>query len=183
MKAVPVAEDVGGSARGPNEVDLTPVCCACFAMDAKGLSCCLANTCFTPCTYFYSAKWLGVEETPALLTALSMCLAAEIPLCKCVSVFLGWSSRKNFKTAPLTMPSDLGDNPICRFCCEGFVVCQEVDAALQVAKKNNGEATTYGAIPNCCMFENDGKVIKAPAATRTLGTFLGELPSLGALSR
>ncbi len=178
MKAVPVTEDVGGSARGPNEVHLTPVCCACFAMEDKGLSCCLANTCFSPCTYFYAAKSLGVEETPALLTAISLCFQAEMPILKCVSVFIGWQNRQNFQTAPLTMPSDLGENPLCRCCCENWVVCQEIDAALQVAKKNNGEATTYGTIPYCCMFKNGG--VKAPAA---MSASLGELPSLGALSR
>jgi len=193
MQAVPVTEDVGKSARGPNEVDLTGCggFCTCFSMQDIGLSCCLANTCFSPCTYYYTAKYLGVSDNEALTAAVLLLCQGEFPALKCCSVYCGFQNRKEMKknTAPLKMPDDIGDNPCFRCCCEGWVVCQENDAALQVAKRRAGEGATYGSVGalECCMMV-DGKgerlspKLKVPYRGVVYET-PAALPSLGALSR
>ena len=150
-------------------------------MQDKSFSCCFANSCFLPCTYYYSARLLGADEGAASITACGLCCQRDIPLLKCVSVYLGWATRSGFDATPLAIPDGTWGANICvRCCCEESVVCQEVDIALQVAKTKD-RTTSYGPLykAECCMFVDESGA-KAHQR-RPLG--LAAFPVVGSMQR
>lgn len=196
-------------------IELIDVCCSCCYMECS-CDCCCAVWCCLPCTYVSAVKQLGVSEFNANLAGCCLCLSSDpnvsmavsgalgaaavapasaaAPSVNCalklISVFLGQNNRNKFDYGGFD-PADqkCGDNVCCRFFCEPCVVCQEIDAAIKVARKVRAdEAITFGDCGKgkCCYLVNQfGKVLPPrepkPVATGALPP--AALPIIGYMPR
>ncbi len=194
----------------PATLEMIDVCCACCHMGQCTCDCCCALWCCLPCTYVSAAKQLGATEFGANAAAccyflhsdpnaaaVSVALAGTAvvapatvagPSLGCVfklcSVFLGQSNRAKFDFSPFqNVLHKSGDNLCCRFCCEPCVLCQEIEAAIQVLRVRDPDAN-FGSCSKgqCCFLVNGaGNVIRPPSDPRIAP--ISALPMIGLMPR
>ena len=133
-------------------------------MNDASFSCFCAHCCCGPCTYDNIVPRHFKGEPIGACLILS-CVFGECGWpCKLTSVYCGHNQRQKFNTRnaegnsvdiarhPCSVCS--GENFLFRLCCEGCVLCEEIDLAFQMAQIRNPEARIgYGNVNfsgDCC---------------------------------